>query len=397
MGINRIHALPALILLALAWPTIRIASEVKIVRQDGRFQLVKDGRPYFVKGAVGWQRLEELAAAGGNSIRSGPRLLDLAKRLGLTVLVNLPMGVTRHGFDYSSPEAVAKQKERIRELVLTHKDHPAVLMWALGNELEIFTTKAQRVPVWKAVNGLARMIHEIDGRHPVLTPIGDQYRFQLVELNELCPDLDAVGLNSYVDMLTLPEDVARQGWTRPYVVTEFGPRGHWQVPRTPWKVPIEDSSSEKAEFYVKAYRHAVEKRPQCLGSYTFLWSQKMEKTHTWYGMFLPDGSRMASVDAMQFLWTGQRPANSSPAIGAMKISVWMEDNRDGEDTPNVYRAGARLRCTVDAYDPDGDRLAIGWELRRDVADDPRAGGDFEESVPPMLFPSGMLSPVTRRI
>jgi hypothetical protein len=51
--------------------------------------------------------------------------------------------------------------------------------------------------------------------------------------------------------------------------------------------------------------------------------------------------------------------------------------------PNVFRAGSRIRCAADAYDPDGDRLVVGWELRRDVSDDPRVGGDYEESVPPI--------------
>lgn len=369
------------LVIALLSPLVAPAA-VEVVGENGAYQLRRDGRPFFIRGAVGWQHLETLVRAGGNSVRSGPQSLDRAHELGLTVLVNLPMGKPRGGFDYNDRASLDRQKEEVRRLVLRYKDHPAVLMWALGNELEIRTTEQQRVPVWKAVNELARMIHEIDGRHPVLTPIGDKYRFQLGELDRLCPDLDAVGLNAYVDMLTLPEDVARQGWTRPYVVTEFGPRGHWQVDKTPWKVPIEDSSSEKAAFYRRAYEHAVRGRPQCLGSYTFLWSQKMEKTHTWYGMFLPDGAPTEAVDVMSELWKGERPADRAPRIGALKIRVSITDARIRE-REGTYKAGARIHCTLDAYDPDGDPLVVAWDLRPDRADDPRVGGDFEESVPPI--------------
>jgi hypothetical protein len=151
------------------------------------------------------------------------------------------------------------------------------------------------------------------------------------------------------------------------------------VAKTEWKVPIEDSSTEKAEFYIRAYRHAVENRPQSLGSYTFYWSQKMEKTHTWYGMFLPDGSRTAAVDAMQYLWTGKWPQNRAPAVGPLKITVNMADSRSGAG----YVPGSRLLCNLDVYDLDGDALRIAWELRPDVSDDPRVGGDFEESVAPI--------------
>ena len=98
-------------------------------------------------------------------------------------------------------------------------------------------------------------------------------------------------------MLSLPEAIARQGWKRPYLITEFGPRGHWQVERNPWKARLEDSSTAKADFYRRAYEHAVQDRTQCLGSFAFLWGWKMEKTHTWYGMFLGDGSRTAAVES----------------------------------------------------------------------------------------------------
>jgi hypothetical protein len=36
---------------------------------------------------------------------------------------------------------------------------------------------------------------------------------------------------------------------------------------------------------------------------------------------------------------------------------------------------------VDASDPEGDPLTIEWDLRRDVSDDPRVGGDFEPLEP----------------
>jgi hypothetical protein len=175
--------------------------------------------------------------------------------------------------------------------------------------------------------------------------------------------------------------VAAAGWDKAYLVTEFGPRGHWEVAKTPWGLPIEDSSTEKADFYLKAYQHAVQNRPQCLGSYVFLWGNKQEKTHTWYGMFLPDGSPTGAIDSMTFAWTGKWPANRAPRTGPGKFIITAESGVTGEEY--VFRPGAKLRCMVNASDPDGDRLTIKWDIRLDVSDNPNRGGDREPDSAPI--------------
>ncbi len=366
-------------------------SGVSITHHAGGYELVRNGKPYFVKGAVGAVHLEELAAAGGNSIRAGAGSLDRAQALGLTVLVDLPFGKQRMGFDYSNAAAVARQREAVRASVLQYKGHPALLAWAIGNELELATTPEQRAALWKEVDHTAAMIHELDPRHPVITPVGDAYRHILHELNEYCPHLDAVGLNSYADMLTLPEDVAREGWSRPYLVTEFGPRGHWQVGKTPWGLPAEDSSTDKAAFYRKAYEHAVLGQAGCLGSYVFHWAQHHEKTHTWYGMFLEDGSRTEAVDTMTYLWSGQWPANRAPRIGSHGITVGTDDPET--EQPAAYLPEAMIHCRVDIPDTEAGSLTVGWDLRKDVSGNSNTGGDREAPTPPI---DGLVQSATGR-
>ena len=359
-------------------------SIVRIEKTDTGWRLLRDGEPYFILGAVVGESgsLDLLKDAGANSIRTHAGMLDEAQRCGFSALVRLPLGNPRHGFDYANAARVKRQFKEARAIVRKHRHHPALLLWNLGNEPEIFTTREQRVPLLKEANRMAEMVKREDPNHPVMMVIGGEYAEMLHEVNELCPALDLIGLNSYAQMLTLPEDVAREGWTRPYVITEFGPRGHWQVPKTDWRVPIEDNAEEKAAFYERAYRHAVEGQPSCLGSYVFYWAHKQEKTHTWYGMFLPDGSRTPAIDMMTRLWTGRWPANRCPTLGTPALRVTHADGRSMERF-GTFRAGETLEAQVTVHDRDGDALRVSWDLRPDVADNPNVGGDWEPSVEPI--------------
>lgn len=361
-------------------------TRVAIQRLGEGWQLVRNGEPTVVRGAVGLSQLDRLAQSGANAVRVGRvdrSALDQAHRLGLSALVGLPLGKPRRGFDYTDADQLRKQRETIRGQVLALKDHPALLLWTLGNEPTIFTPPEQRARLWQEVNRLADLVHSLDPNHPVIAVVGgEQWRHNLRELDEYCPALDAVGLNAYADMLNLPEDLAAQGWKRPYLVTEFGPRGHWQVTKTAWGARLEDTSSEKASFYRQAYEHAVSNQPQCLGSFVFLWGWKMEKTHTWYGMFLSDNTRTAAVDTMQFLWSGHWPTNRCPKLGPVTLASQTTPGQ-AQALSGVFSTGDRLKATVVVSDPEQDPVAVEWDLRRDVADDPRVGGDFEPLEPPI--------------
>jgi len=43
------------------------------------------------------------------------------------------------------------------------------------------------------------------------------------------PDLDVLGIQSYADIVNLPRYLKDTGWTGPYIVTEWGATGHWEV------------------------------------------------------------------------------------------------------------------------------------------------------------------------
>ncbi len=108
-----------------------------------------------------------------------------------------------------------------------------------------------------------------------------------------------------------PSATAPAGATKPFVLTEFGPPGSWEIPKNAWGAPLEPTSTEKSAFYRHSYERSVAGAPGlALGSYVFTWGYKMEATATWFGMFLPDGSRLGAVDVMTELWSGSAPERS---------------------------------------------------------------------------------------
>jgi hypothetical protein len=330
---------------------------VEIREKEGGYQLYRGGDPYFIKGAVGWDYLDRLAVYGGNSLRCSTGFLDRADSLGLTVLANLPVGSQRSGFDYDDRETVEAQFERIKGIVEEHKDHPAVLMWAIGNELDhIPGNPDYNLKVWDAVNDIAGMIRKIDPYHPVLTVVGCG-RFQKVrDIMERCPNLDLLGINTYGMMLEVPALLSEQGWTKPYAVTEWGVSGWWEVPRTGRDVAIEETSTEKAALYRKKYEEVVLADPRCIGSYVFLWtSNRQERTHTWFNMFC-NGEETEAVETMQYLWTGKWPENLAPRIQSLTIN-----GMKAQDNVSVA-PGSICRGEVVVSDPNHDELRFEWEL-----------------------------------
>jgi hypothetical protein len=342
------------------------ASTVVIQKNGTVWQLLKDGQPYYVKGAGGGASPEKLVAAGGNSIRTwspDKAVLDKAQTLGLTVCLGIS------GNNYT----------QALQSVQTYKNHSALLMWGLGNEME--SGVADQVALWKLVDSIARAIKQLDGQHPCITVVADIGGNKLQNIALYAPNLDAVGINTYGGLASLKSRVTQTGWTKPYFVTEFGPIGWWECAKTSWGVPIEQTSTEKENTYVTNYQNNIQGNAQCLGGYVFLWGNKQEKTHTWFGMFLADGSPVGTVDGMQFLWTGAYPANQCPRIKAGKIRVGRTDAfNNGSD--RSFRPGRQLLCIVDTDDPDGDQVTITWDLRVDVSDNGATGGGYEPpSVP----------------
>lgn len=358
------------------WPSVASAKAIPVeLRQTKQgWQLLRGGEPYFIRGAGGDASLKELARAGGNSVRTWGAddigaLLDAAHALGLSVTVGIWLGHERHGFDYGDEQQVARQKERVRRIVLRHRNHPALLLWGLGNETEGFEEGDNPI-IWSAVNDIAEMVKDLDPNHPTMTVTAFVHGERIDYVHKRSPGIDIHGINAYAGARTVPGRLRAAGATKPFVLTEFGPAGPWEMPTTDWGAPYEQTSTQKAAFYRTVYKQAVLAAPgQALGSYAFLWGHKMEGTATWFGMFTNDGARTAVVDTMTELWTGSPPADRAPSIEPLVI-----------DGKRKLKSGDIVDVRSSASDPDGGRLCVRWLLQPESGEY-TTGGDFRPDLP----------------
>lgn len=347
--------------------------------EDGSWQLLRDGQPYYIKGVGGQTELDRAVAYGANSVRTwgvgeAIAILDEAHSKGLTVLFGLWVGCERQGFDYDDAKGVQAQLERFTEVVKTYKDHPAILMWGIGNETDLFYSDFK---VWNAIEDIAKMIKREDPNHPTMTVTAGLDVAEVQLIMERAPSIDVYGINTYGGLIGIDKEMRAYGWKKPYAITEWGPNGHWEVAKTSWGVPIEQTSTEKAADYKLRYDEGIARDGEmCIGSYVFLWGQKQETTPTWYGLFLEDGSETEVMDVLEKSWSGKEPANGSPSIASMTMN-----NKKVRD--NVYLTpGRSTEFVINATDPDNDPLKYRWEVLPESTDI-KSGGDKESRPEPV--------------
>jgi hypothetical protein len=358
-------------------------AKVELRQVDGRWLLYVNHQPFYIKGAgLEYGSQEKLAAHGANSFRTwstdngrdtGQQVLDRALTNGLMVAMGLDVDHERRGFDYSDTNMVARQFALLKSQVLGYRNHPALLVWVVGNELNF----EKNPKVWDAVNDLSKMIHELDPNHPTTTTLAGFKEETANLVKTRAPDLDFISFQMYSDIINLPKYLREAAWDNPYIVTEWGATGHWECGKTAWGAPIENDSTTKADLYEKRFHAVIEPDQKlCLGSYVFLWGNKQERTPTWYGMFLSSGEETAPVDVMHHIWTGSWPANRCPRLEG----TWLDGKTALQDV-HLY-SGQTYNAKVAASDSDQDALTYRWEVMHESTET-KVGGDAESKPAPL--------------
>ncbi len=220
--------------------------------------------------------------------------------------------------------------------------------------------------VWSHVQALAAMIKDLDPHHPVMTVTAELGGRRVEAVHSLCPDVDIMGINSYGGLPSVPKRYRDLGGTKPNIITEFGPPGTWGSAMTEYGAPPELTSTQKGHVYRDAYTvGCLDAGGLCLGGFAFTWGFKMEATATWYGMFLPNGDKLAAVDAMTEIWSGRPPANLCPEIRSF-----------GVVGPDIVQAGDTVQVALDIVDPEGAAVQVDWRVRGEP-DTYITGGDVQ--------------------
>jgi len=226
------------------------------------------------------------------------------------------------------------------------------------------------------------MIHELDPNHPVTTPISGFKPDVIAEIQARAPAIDFISFQMYGSLFGLPDLIAETGFQEPFMMTEWGTIGYWEMEKTSWGTPVELTSSEKADVFLRAHNEVLAKlQGQLIGSYVFLWGQKQERTPTWFGMLTEAGEATETIDVMHYIWTGEWPENRTPQVDSIQL-----DGKDYKESV-VLEPGKTYDATLNVVDHDGNPLTYHWEVKPESVSI-KAGGDREEPLPNL---EGLLS------
>ncbi|MBZ6282030.1 discoidin domain-containing protein [Streptomyces olivaceus] len=344
-------------------------SVVEVTGGQGNWQLTVDGSPYQVKGLT-WgpspadaeRYMPDLASMGVNTVRtwgtdaSSRPLLDSAAAHGVKVIAGFwlqPGGGPGSGGCVDYLTDTAYKDEMLAEFprwVQEYKDHPGVLMWNVGNESVLGLQNCyggddlerQRDAYTTFVNDVAKKIHAVDPNHPVTSTDAWVGAWPYYQKN--APDLDLYAVNAYDAVCDVRSAWEQGGYTKPYIVTESGPPGEWEVPDDANGVPEEPTDQAKAEGYTDAWNCVTGHRGVALGATLFHYGTEYDFGGIWFNL-LPAGQKRLSYYAVKRAYGGDTSGDNTPPV----VSGFGVEGGAGQ-----VQAGKDLVLTARATDPDGD-------------------------------------------
>ncbi|MGW4892503.1 discoidin domain-containing protein [Kitasatospora sp. NPDC004240] len=381
---------------------------VRVTGGQGDWQLTVGGRPYQVKG-VTWgpaiadapRYLPDVHSMGVNTVRTWGTdgatlpLLDAAAANDIKVINGFwlqPGGGPGSGGCVNYVTDAAYKANALTEFsrwVEAYKAHPATLMWNVGNESVLglqncyggAELEAQRDAYTSFVNEVAKRIHSLDPDHPVTST--DAWTGAWPYYKRNAPDLDLYSMNSYGDVCGVRRDWEQGGYTKPYIITETGPTGEWEMPEDANGIPDEPTDVQKAEGYTRAWDCVTGHRGVALGATVFHYGTEHDFGGVWFNL-LPDGLKRLSYYAVKRAYTGSTAGDNTPPV-ITGMSVTPSGNAP---------AGGEFTVHADVRDPDGDPVTYKVYLSGNYADGDKrlvearwrrlGNGDFAVTAPEKL-------------
>ena len=349
-------------------------SKVTISQTSSCFQLLRNDQPYYIKGAGAKNNFKKVKESGGNSIRiwstNRSHLLDSALKYDLSVSLGIWVAQERNGFDYNDEYRVKAQIELIKKEIIKFKDHPSLLVWGIGNEVDL---KYSNFKVWETIEEIAKFIKKVDPNHPTMTVIAGLDPSKVFMIKKYCPSVDILGINVYGAIENAPLNIRRYGWEKPYIVTEWGVNGPFEAKVNSWGAKIEPTNGFKANQRLRRYKNIIANdEGLCFGSYCFLWGQKQESTSTWHGMYLSNGHPTEAVDVMHYCWSGNWPKQRAPSIMEIKL------NGENWKKNHIFSINEEVSLEYVFKRNQNDSLFFDYQLYPETFSN-KGGGDFQES------------------
>lgn len=336
--------------------------KVHIEKTDTGFTLIRNNEPFLIRGVAGDQNLALLKSIGGNTIRTYDTLgltqiLNEAQDNGLAVIAGLVLPKSREAWFYENDSLVDLYEHDLQKVISRYKDHPALLMWCLGNEPNFYDFSNFQFS--SAYNRFLNTIRKEDRDHPVTTALANFSDREILNMRLKIPGLEVLMINTFGRLPELERDMAayRLLWKGPFIVGEYGISGPWETNRTAWQAPLEPDESEKAKRLKEMYNTLPHDNPRFLGALAFYWGQRQEVTHTWFNFFSEEGEATESVYTLSRLWGGSLAINRPPKAENLQI--------DGSTAYNHFLFGSATvhSAQVALSDPDADSLEVEWSLR----------------------------------
>ena len=120
-------------------------------------------------------------------------------------------------------------------------------------------------------------------------------------------------MNSYGAVCNVNSDWINGGYTKPYIVTESGDAGEWEVPNDANGVPTEPTDQQQRDGYTSAWNCIAGHPGVSLGGTLFNYGVENDFGGVWFNL-LTGGWRRLSYYAVKQAFTGQAQTNTPPAI-----------------------------------------------------------------------------------
>jgi hypothetical protein len=353
-------------------PTGPADGKVRVAGSQGNWALLVNGQNWVVKG-VTWgpafsefpQHVANLKALGVNTIRTwgtdaGSKVLfDAAAAAGIRTVAGFWLAPGGGPGSGGCPNYVtdatykASSMNDIVTWVTAYKDNPGVLMWDVGNESLLglgncysgTELEAQRNAYATFVNDAAKRIHQIDPTHPVTSTDAWTGSWPYYKANS--PDLDLYGLNSYNAVCDAKATWIAGGYTKPYLITESGPAGEWEVPNDANGVPDQGTDAQNAAGYTNSWNCIKAHPGVALGATMFHYGNEGDFGGIWFNL-KPGNNRRLSFYALAKAYGGPAGAagvNTPPTFSSMTVQK-----------SGAVVAGSTFTVTAPATDPNGDAI-----------------------------------------